>query len=256
MGTWLLKVKRQRARRKPGGVEGFLVAVPCDREGRPLPGLERGPVEARRCAAPGFGAVRRANRTERPRGRTIPPERAAGVQSRRGTTPPPAQRGEAGPPRGFRGGAAERVFWRDQRGPCFSREQRGGVSFRQGRIRSSEHISQGEPWAKQSRGGGRFQRSGRPGFGRAGERFRRQHSGARVGRRNVAARRSGWRRGGGTRERVRRGQSLAEVFGSGGASGGCFFSRRSGDGGEGAGDSADRTKAEAGGASRTIRRRT
>jgi hypothetical protein len=44
------------------------------------------------------------------RGRTIPPERTAGVQSRRGTIPPPAQRGEAGPPPGPGGGAAERVL--------------------------------------------------------------------------------------------------------------------------------------------------
>ena len=50
------------------------------------------------------------------RGTAIPPERAPGVQSRQGTIQPPAQRGEAGPPRVFRGGAAERLFGGDSEG--------------------------------------------------------------------------------------------------------------------------------------------
>jgi hypothetical protein len=68
--------------------------------------------------------------------------------------------------------------------------------------------------------GRRFHRSGRRGFSRVGERFNRQHSGARLGRRAsfVAARPSGFSAG-----------TVGAQFFAGPA-GGCFFSRRPRDG--------------------------
>lgn len=117
---------------------------------------ERGAVQSRgRRSGAAAARVFPCRRGGAHRGRTIPSERTAGVQSRRGATPPPAQRGEVVPPRVLRGGATERLF------PAET---------------VPEHISQGRPWAKQPGGVERIKRSGKrfSSGGDGAERWRRE----------------------------------------------------------------------------------